>query len=55
MKVHLHYCSSLKALTVRLHGRHRSFGADLYLTGLSLYRWKGGTEVFAWDVGRVGG
>ena len=50
----LHYCWAIKALTARLHWREHTVGFDLYLTGLTLWRWRG-QEEHVWDFGKVGG
>lgn len=54
MKIQLHYCSALKALTARVHVGQHTFGADVYLMGLTLWRWRGTNEEYVLDLGKVG-
>jgi hypothetical protein len=57
MTTSFHYCPILRALLVRLYWREHAVGFDVYhwLTGLSVFRWRGVDEVMAWDFGKVGG
>jgi hypothetical protein len=57
MKTEVHYCRQLRALLIRVQLGQHTFGLDAYrwLTGLSVFHWRGMDEVLALDFGRVGG